>query len=407
MAVQYLEKIQRSAYLRVGIDPDEIAKKLKDMRIEIRDEILKQKEKISSSEEFKQYKKSFMKNFELVLNRPLLTKYEDPFYQDMLQRYSNDIEEGTKYWQNIPEGKLKRCLENFPAQKSEVIFGIMPLGTVNAMSIVIPKSDDFLIVFESELFTYCLLMSKIVASCMIINEKEEQFSFNMDENEIMKKIENDKQLLMRFQELVFGYLIDGTPGRAPRYLVVFPYEQVVRRLLDSMEIFILGHEYAHILLGHVGHKTHSRAAFLDDDTEVLLYKHEQEFEADFVGLFLSLGAMKIRGCDFSLGYWGVELFFCCDEIIEKGLCILRTGSDDWYWRGGREDGPLGTHPPAKERRDVLREIMKHRFGELPVKLGDLVEKIMTRLWEKTRPALIQHYLDHSKPHIRWQQISNV
>ena len=94
----------------------------------------------------------------------------------------------------------------------------------------------------------------------------------------------------------------------------------------------------------------------NEDAKKILYSWEQEYAADQGGLLLTMGAMMVKKWDAPLSYWGIELFLNAMDCIERGLCIMRNGHDDFYWRGGRSDGELGSHPPAERRKDFVEVI---------------------------------------------------
>jgi len=91
------------------------------------------------------------------------------------------------------------------------------------------------------------------------------------------------------------------------------------------------------------------------------------------------------------------------DVFERGKIILETGSDEWYWKGGKEDGPVGTHPPADTRRDKIRKAMIFLGGEKSALAGDYVREIIKILWEKTKPLLIEKYESNVKLDPRWNQ----
>jgi hypothetical protein len=74
--------------------------------------------------------------------------------------------------------------------------------------------------------------------------------------------------------------------------------------------------------------------------------------------------------------------------LERGTCLINSGTEDWYWCGGRENGPLNTHPPAIIRRKKLRELVKNQFGKKELEPSKGVENIVNILWDKTKRVLI-------------------
>ena len=69
--------------------------------------------------------------------------------------------------------------------------------------------------------------------------------------------------------------------------------------------------------------------------------------------------------------------------MDRAVSYLKYG-DESRWQ-------VGTHPPNKIRRELLREAVKKDVGEAaaigPIRLGRQVEFAMNALWERTRPKL--------------------
>jgi len=190
VAKQYLENLQRRAYSSIGVNAKEIANKYKELFLEVLEEEIKQRENTVSRKELEQYREWKIKDFESTMKIQLPTKYENPLWYSTVLNYSRDIEEGTKIWQ-LPDGELKQHLEEFLIKKPRLLFGTMPMGrrSVNAMSITVPSSEDYLVVFENELFIFCYLLSKIVARSMYYEGKKENNSIFMpDEKNVVKII---------------------------------------------------------------------------------------------------------------------------------------------------------------------------------------------------------------------------
>jgi hypothetical protein len=197
-------------------------------------------------------------------------------------------------------------------------------------------------------------------------------------------------------------VVKGRVTAAPQYNIDSPYDRFTAILRQSMELFIMGHEYAHIILGHLENQDTKKKHLTPQDIYNILFSWDQELEADSLGLPLMLSAMGAgqKYDHLDLHYCGAELFFSGYEILERAKCIVKQGNDDWYWRGGKEDGRIGDHPPAERRRDNLRELMTKNYGEESVKTSSSVEWIIKNLWEQTKPLLIQGYKDHMKSHSR-------
>ena len=270
-------------------------------------------------------------------------------------------------------------------------FGTLPVGSLNATTYGF-TNNEYLIVFETELLQFCNLISKIIAKSIPIQKENDKIGFQFDEKMIVERIEKENIILIRFKELILGFLLTGRATSASQYILESPFNKIADHLRLAMEVFIMGHEYAHILLRHLGDKETQKQILNTNDVFNVIYSWSQELDADVLGLPLMLIALKEEGRRYpDLSYSGAELFFSAYEVIERGKCILKNGTDEFYWRNGKEDGPIGTHPPAERRRDNIRKAIEYQFGTKFLTTSYIIEKITKILWEKTKPELILIY----------------
>ncbi len=128
----------------------------------------------------------------------------------------------------------------------------------------------------------------------------------------------------------------------------------LQSMSTAQHMFILSHEFAHFLKGHLSsNSTEYRTLPFTRGRSVEFYKRsqEQEKEADALGLELTLGCLKtyekriagwnpwIRSSLRKMGMAGLHLLFIYFDVAEKVL-------------SGRAGGP-STHPPALERYEAI------------------------------------------------------
>lgn len=235
----YLENLQKRAYLSIGRLPKQNIDFNSNIFYEILEKILKSKapfiKKPEKLENLRagliEFMKSELENIELP------TKYEDPITYILISKLAKRIEESAD--------DLSIAIPYRP------IIGTLPTGRVNAMAIAVPSSDEFIIVFESGLFYFALLLSKaLTMSIPFKGTQEKKLTFSYDIAEVTKKIDANPEILNRFIQVLFAYLLEGRPSAAPPYILEEPYMNLAEILIDSMELFVMGHEYEHIINNH-------------------------------------------------------------------------------------------------------------------------------------------------------------
>ena len=372
-AQRFIENLQRRVYSYFDMEHKLSEEDKRKIENKVLEEILQKITPFTPPEKIGEIRE-YVKDLVSKMKMEVPTRFENPMNYLIISNLKTQIEEAAKDL-SVP----------IP---TELVVGTLPTGRVNAMTINVPSSDDFVVLFESELFTFANLLSKVVVKAMpFTGIKNGMLTFSTDLDRPL-----DSDVLRRFQEVIFAYLLLGRPSAAPPYIIEGPYIFLAGYLRDSMELFVLGHEYGHIIKRHFS--TGQKTSFFLGGEEVneIVYNWQQELEADALGMQLMLHAMLKRGMDLSLSFWGADFFFSCIDIVERGISIIRTGEED--------DRPLTSHPPPEVRRDALRKVLRNSLSEDlvegPIKLGMTLEKIMESLWKRTQPTLRQYYENNQK-----------
>jgi hypothetical protein len=263
------------------------------------------------------------------------------------------------------------------------VFGTLPLGQFNAMAIHVPRTSEYLIVFQDGVFGFLNLLSKCVAASFPHEGREsDSVSFSVHPSDVVKLLERDGEPLRRFQQFVDAYVLRGDPHDAEQYLLSGPSGAVSSLLLDSAELFAMGHEYAHVIAGHLTEAPMPHAG-LGSGVETIPRQVEQEVEADILGLRLSVATMaRTRRVDASLAVFGAYLLFSAIEVVDRAVETLYPGV-----RPSASEHE--THPPPDMRRAYLEPVLANMTDEeaagAAAQLGEQVHFILDALWERSVP----------------------
>lgn len=302
---------------------------------------------------------------------PLPTAYERRPHYVLLRRAVDDIE------RVIGEQGLQ--LPSVP------VVGTLRTGRTNAITVSVPGSNDFLVLFESELFHFAYLLSKAVVAAMAASGGSTRASLSPKKEDVARRIREMPEVLRHFQEVLIAYVAVGRPGVAPPYMLAEPWATVAAQLARSMRLFLLGHEYGHLLAPH---RTATSASMLPGGLEVTEFRYlwAQELEADSWGLRLMVGvevsANRARSAavDFPFCYWGADFYFSCHQVLKDALLMLSG-----------EAQPTRTHPPPEVRRESLRAELFKWFpseqAERAIELADSVDGALRALWDESEGAI--------------------
>jgi len=313
------------------------------------------------------------------------TPYEDPTWYRTMLELSQKIEQAAEE-------------AGMPIPHRPVL-GTLPTGQINAMTIRVPGSNDFLILFEWQLFLFALLLSKAVCRALPFAKDDKGLSFSTNMKDVQQRVDADPSVVGRFAEVVIAYAVTGLPSRAPQYFAEAEYNVLANQLLNSVELFAMGHEYGHVISGHLSGETNGTTPQISgaEDAEELDYSWMQEHEADLVGASLMMRSLSSEW-DAAFSYWGADFFFSAIDIMDRAVSVLK----------GQMETPskLSSHPPSEYRRELLREMLPRMIGDShaasALQMSEAVHNISELLWERTAPRIVELYNRGVRPAPWWE-----
>ena len=400
-AIEYLEYLQENIYSKSGYSPDASIEKLKKIYENIMEKVFVNHEGIVPKEIIETTRINQKKEFDKMMALKLPTKYEDRIEYSIILDVSRDIEKSVHEIELTgDEMKDIKKLKDLNLNIVTPFFGTLTTGNVNAKTCFC--DDGYLIIFESEIFYFCNLLSKIVVSSFPFENTLNNPHLVLDENAVLNRLENNPEILRHFWELIIGYVIGGSPRSAPQYVAEGPYSTFASVMTQAMERFVMGHEYSHILLRHKPVRNGQIGLANIQDVYYKMFSWPQEYTADYLGLQLMFHAMNRNGnTNLGVNYCSVEVFFMGFEIMNRAISILKRGNDDWYWKEGKKDGSLGTHPPFHYRRAFTHKLISTKYGENFVKASILAELVVNNLWANIKPYLKSMYEKGQRAHPKW------
>lgn len=150
---------------------------------------------------------------------------------------------------------------------------------------------------------------------------------------------------------------------------------------ESFELFIVAHEYSHILLRHFEKNekvdlNETKYIYIKDEKiETVFNSWIQEISADVLAANLTILAMK--GYDFATSYMGVD-------ICLIAICILETIIQQF--KGKRLS--YSTHPPGTSRREIVFESLKKEHPEIE-NIYEANTAILDNLWNESMKIIIE------------------
>lgn len=281
-----------------------------------------------------------------------------------------------------------------------VLIGTVPTGRVNAVTLVPPGHEEHVVLFDSGLFAFTGLLGKALSQCLpIVGDDGDNVSLSADLDTVREHVRSSREGIARLGELIFAYVLAGSPHAAPRYPWSGKTDLIGNYLIATMERFLVAHEYGHVVQDD--HAQELRRRFLNDTDEVT-YSWGQEAAADIFGARVAVQAALDSGSDLSVAYTGVEITFGALELVERAVSVVKHG------RVVIDDAGSATHPPLRERRQMLRDF----FPSMVTKAqADMAADAMTAaqdfadvldlLWSEMEPAFVSLFDRKFTAHPMW------
>jgi hypothetical protein len=316
------------------------------------------------------------------------TRYEDPRVYLLLTSLQKSLE---------------GAIEEHGASVPQVFIGSLATGRINAITLAVPGTETYVVAFERELFHFALLMSKAVAQAFPMTVgPDDVIGFETNLASIRKNLLAKPEVASRFAEAVLAYAVYGRPALAQPYLLTDRNTLTMSNALrNAMLLFALGHEYGHSLAGHL--RTASRRVHpaAEAVAEEVLFRWTQEYEADEIGMRLSIPALRRHAAaDHAIAFAGGVLYFAAMEVMARAVTLLRCGDD--------KQGHSGSHPPPRARRAALGTALEFTIGEDQaagaVALGDQVGTVVEELWAEAREVIRRARRKGLRPVHLWHSV---
>lgn len=265
----------------------------------------------------------------------LISPYEPPWQRYRLQKLVTELE--------MAGGGID--------PSSELTFGILPMGSMNAITFQCPSKTNFVVAFNNGVFEFLNMMAGIVAFAIPITPQGTLVRSDILQKQALERAATAPQIQTSFDDLIYAYVVQGSASKAPYWEPPSNYTGLQTLLREAALMFILGHEIAHIRLDHLRHGVETptqSVQFGQTNLTVINRLQHQEFEADRLGYqLMMLAKANQRSFDTPLMFWPIDMFFGSLEIVHRARNILASGRDE-------EDGS-NSHPPSALRREKLHE----------------------------------------------------
>ncbi|WP_194838800.1 hypothetical protein [Nocardia sp. XZ_19_369] len=303
------------------------------------------------------------------------------------------------------EGAANTLFAGLGLEENRPIIGHMATGNLNAVTMPVPGDPgSYLVVMEDEVISFAAFTCTVIAGTVPHGPAEQdKITLTLGASKVEERIAANSKLVDRFTELVLRYAVIGNlrgvqlPTLSPGRL------RLSEMLITAVDHFVVGHEYAHVLMGHLDDADVRKGLPPIPDVESVVYSWMQEADADLLGASLAMVAVKQH--DYATGLAGICIFFGMLDVMERAVSLLQTGAED--------SRQLGTHPPASIRKQFLYEGLPRLTGGDPrvaeqlktaLEVADSFAEIIDLLWDRIKPIVVGLHAQGVSAAHKWRTI---
>jgi Zn-dependent protease with chaperone function len=315
---------------------------------------------IALTDEYKAFKETTLQNLLLSMDEP--TARSEINIAEQQWRHLRTLAvhpadfiavEPAQFWVN----QLSQIRIRVAARKrgfgipANVAISNAPSARINAFIYRDRQENSYGIILDDGIKTVANYLSKAFASInftrdgMVKKQRLLKHSNNPDVIDEYCKLFSEQ--VEEVSTIISSYIYFGMPIPASgvRPLEDPTADRVALVVEDCMQMFIVGHEYAHLLLGHFDNAKTQAIQYPKKTVDELIMNYEQEYDADRLGAELTLDACSGICPDRVFASTALILVVSAIESVEHGLSLAIAGSPTAI--------STSTHPPIKIRKERI------------------------------------------------------
>lgn len=273
--------------------------------------------------------------------------------------------------------------------------GILHADGFEAMQQSVMLTDTSIIMMTGHLNLLINRLAKLLALTIPFEVEGGQFRICEDFHRIVAHANSDHVLRGYWAKFFIDHAENPlAPQRGDLVVVTGAQRQTMwSDLLEAMQLFVVGHEYAHHILEHsLGGEASVKGPAMEG-------QHRMEHEADILGLMLSMRAGSNTKPEniFAMTGIGAVSVLAALEYCRAGKSVLKTGAAPS--QVSRDD-----HPPLEKRLDCIRVVSNELLAPYGAKDGGTVDRmqglfvdIIRAAWGPAEEALKQAHSKGVRP----------
>ena len=223
------------------------------------------------------------------------------------------------------------------------IIGTLPTGRINAVALAIPNQSQHILAFELGMIPLVTYLSDYLA----IHMNPSTSKGGHQTFDILQSV--NSSYVATLTSMMGAYFKSGIPLAKTYIPIENPAQKNLRNgFRNMMELFVTGHEYGHVGLGHLD-RGKSKVFSLAGQSQCHLSfptHMKDEFEADQVGFLITLVSYLKKGLPYYFTAAVIVYFLEFCKNIYRGLSFII-----------QKEVSIPSHPPFSERVSHLESVL--------------------------------------------------
>lgn len=246
----------------------------------------------------------------------------------------------------------------------DVYIGTFPINSFDAEIRRSTKHNGYIILISYGTWLAVHLFVKTICASTPIPQPE-KFGFSNDWSLGTQPIDFETAAT-RITNIAHSLFVNQDMSTCPKDpLLLGPQLMIQTHLLESVERFVIAHEYSHLIGGHISGSVWRQ--FINNGLEVdrLDTSWDDEFQADAFGTSILLEPVTFPSINASYSCLAPVVFFGICESLESFRTVML---------GQPPKNGDSSHPPNKARAEKIIEVIEAKFG-------NTIAKRAIRMWE--------------------------
>ncbi|MBW8331134.1 MAG: hypothetical protein K0M40_03860 [Prolixibacteraceae bacterium] len=294
------------------------------------------------------------KELETFVPSSLPTKYENPVYYFKLYLAARQLDKLLEKFSSELSSVL--CVPQF---RKDIVIGTIPLRSVNAMVCQFDTTGEVLICFRTGLFEFLNELTNLVFAMMkelgpavgtIPAETQRWTALSFDQDSLVRYLDSHPKVRAAFIQIMIQF---GTgvvsKEHSQIWRTAFPEtgrDTELDWFQHYMHMFVLGHEYGHLLAGHLSEKKAELCMVGGVQVENQRHSYQEELEADLIGIAFVGSFLRSIGMQNQEELIVSSFFLSAADLLQRVISVIYTGFD--------MNRPVSSHPPPFGRRWKLQ-----------------------------------------------------